>query len=609
MSSTIKTIETALAQLKPGDTRARARLLNRLGRELLPADCQRALETSLECQQLCQGGELERELGEALDIEARTCCARSDFARARARCQDALRLFEKQKDDGGKADALITMGNILATQGDYAKALVNHLSAFKLKQDAGDDAGAAAAAAAISADYELMADYNSALEHALKSLSIQRALNDRPGQAASLMGAGRVYDALGDQQQALQCISESIELFRGSDDGRRGHAYNAMGEIYRKQGEYQNALNHYQKGLKIAEQAHDRQAALAIMINIGQVCISLKQPARAERLFTKSLQDATVLGDRQRQAECLLALGDLLLAQQQEGLGFSYLTQAQALADELGARAVAHRAHRSLAAACKRSGELRSALEHFERYHQLDKEIFNEAAERRRQGLSAQLETQQAERKAEIFRLKNVELVKAFQQLQQLHRSLQEADRQKSKLLEQLSQQAKQLEAMAREDPLTGLLNRRSLALEMAKEFATAWRFKKSLTVAIADIDNFKRINEQFGEDRGDMVLRAVGNMLCKGLRSIDTVGRQGGGQFAMVLAGSNVKNAWRVCDRIRAEIEGYRWAKLAPDLAVTISIGMTDDLTLGDHERMVAQAEAQLAKAKRQGKNQVCWQ
>jgi diguanylate cyclase (GGDEF)-like protein len=339
------------------------------------------------------------------------------------------------------------------------------------------------------------------------------------------------------------------------------------------------------------------------------VCVSLKQTARAERLFTKSLQDATAIGDKPFQAECLLALGDLLLAQQQETLGFGYLTQSLALAEELGARATSHRAHRSLAAACKRAGELRSALEHFERYHQLDKEIFNEAAERHRQGLAAQLETQQAERKAEIFRLKNVELVKAFQQLQQLHHSLQEADQQKTTLLDKLSSQTKQLEAMAREDPLTGLLNRRSLALELAKEFATAWRFKKNLTVAIADLDYFKRINEQFGEDRGDMVLRAVSNMLCKGLRSIDTVGRQGGGQFAMVLAGSNVKNAARVCDRIRAEIEGYRWAKLAPGLEVTISIGMTDDLTLGDHEKMVTAAEAQLAKAKRQGKNQVCWQ
>jgi len=253
MNSTIKKIEAALAQLKPGDARSRSRLLNRLGRELIPGDCQRALEASLECQRLCQGGSLEPELGEALNVEALTCCARSDFARAKAKCQDALRMFEKLKDDSGKAEALITMGNICAKQGDYAKALVNHLSAFKLKQDAGDTAGTSAAAATIGADYELMADYTSALEHYLKSLSIRRELNDRPGQAASMMNAGRIYDALGEQKKALQCITESIELFKGSDDARRGHAYNAIGEIYRKQGEYQNALNYYQKGLKIAE--------------------------------------------------------------------------------------------------------------------------------------------------------------------------------------------------------------------------------------------------------------------------------------------------------------------------------------------------------------------
>jgi diguanylate cyclase (GGDEF)-like protein len=262
-----------------------------------------------------------------------------------------------------------------------------------------------------------------------------------------------------------------------------------------------------------------------------------------------------------------------------------------------------------MAAAHKRAGDLGQALEHFEHYHRISQEMRDETAERKRQGLTARFETQQAERKAEIFRLKNVELAKTFQQLKDLHRSLQDADTQKAKLLNALNRKNKQLEAMAREDPLTGLLNRRSLALEMAKEFSAAWRFKKGMTVAIADIDHLKRINERFGEDRGDIVLQGIGNMLCKGLRTVDTVGRYGGEEFVMVLAGSNVKNAAKVCDRIRAAVESYRWSKLAPGLEVTISIGMSDDLTLGDHEKMIAAAEAQLAKAKRQGMNQVCWQ
>ncbi|MCU0607085.1 MAG: diguanylate cyclase [Candidatus Edwardsbacteria bacterium] len=419
--------------------------------------------------------------------------------------------------------------------------------------------------------------------------------------------AGRPGGATGERAQALRSLGQSIDLFAGSDDIRRSQAHNVIGEIHRRNGDYQAALNHLQKGLKIAEGLGDKRAALSITANIGHVCVDLKQPARAERLFTKTLQDATAVGDKQNQAECLQALGDLLLEQRQEGLGFSYLTQALALADELGARTVAHRALRSLAAACKRAGELRSALEHFERFHQLDRELFTEAAERRRQGLSAQLEMRQAERTAEVFRLKNVELAKTFQQLKDLHRSLQQADTQKAKLVNSLNRKNKQLEAMAREDALTGLLNRRSLDLELAKEFSKAKRFKQKLEVAVADIDHFRRINELYGHQAGDEVLKAVAGLIDKNLRKIDTAARYGGEEFAIVLPETPPDGAMLVCERIRREVEQYRWSKVGQGLSVTVSIGLTGDLGVADHEKMLAAADASMAQAKRAGRNRVC--
>lgn len=609
MSKTVKELEAALAAADPGDTRQRARLLNRLSREVAASDAARALEACLESQRLCQGGGCDLELGEAYDSEAMLCCARADYTRARTRCQDALRLFEKLADDRAKAGALLTMGDILAAQGDYTKALVNHLSAFKLVQADGDRPGQAEAEDRIGSDYALMGDYASALEHHLNDLAIRRELGDRAGQAAALLRIGRVYDATGEPAQALRSIGQSIDLFAGSDDIRRSQAHNAIGEIHRRGGDFQAALNHLQKGLKIAEGLGDKRAALSITANIGHVCVDLKQPARAERLFTKALQDATAIGDKQNQAECLQALGDLLLEQHQEGLGFSYLTQALALAEELGSRVVAHRAHRSLAAACKRAGEPRSALEHFERFHQLDREIFTEAAERRRQGLSAQLEMRQAERTAEVFRLKNVELAKTFQQLKDLHRSLQQADTQKARLVNSLNRKNKQLEAMAREDSLTGLLNRRSLDLELAKEFSKARRFKQQLEVAVADIDFFRRINELYGHQAGDEVLKVVAGLIDKNLRKIDTAARYGGEEFAIVLPETPPDGAMLVCERIRKEVEQYRWSKIGQGLSVTVSIGLTGDLGVPDHEKMLAAAEARLAQAKRAGRNRVCGQ
>jgi len=233
--------------------------------------------------------------------------------------------------------------------------------------------------------------------------------------------------------------------------------------------------------------------------------------------------------------------------------------------------------------------------------------MHDEAAERKRQGLTAQFETQQAEHKAEAFRLKNVELAKTFQQLRDLHRSLQEADAQKAKLLNSVNRKNKQLEAMAREDGLTGLLNRRSLDLELAKEFSKARRFKKKLMVAIADIDHFRRINDLHGHQVGDAVLKVVSELVCKNLRSIDTAARYGGEEFVIVLPETPPDGAMLVCERIRKEVNNYRWSKIAQGLAVTISIGLAGDLTVPDHEKLLSAADARLGKAKRAGRNQVC--
>jgi diguanylate cyclase (GGDEF)-like protein len=607
MNEKIKILEKAVAACPAGDDRKRTHLLNLLGLEMVNVDSGRALELSLQIQRLCLGPEAEPERAEALNLEALARLNLCDLTRAKEIGQEALRLFEVQGGSAGKAVALNTLGTIHSRLGDYAKALVSHLSALRLRQESGDLAGQAEAFNNIGADYELMSDHVNGLDYYCKSLAIRRQLEDKVGQAVSLMNIGGIYQQLGESKKALECLADSIELFGGSGDGRRGHAYNKMGEIYREQGEYQNALNHYQKALKITEAAGDRRASIGIMLDIGQASLKMGQPERAERLFSRSLQAATASGEKYYQAESLLALGNLLLDQRLTEQGLSFLKQALDIGNELRVRAIAQKGHQILSQAHRQAGDYRLAYEHFEQFHRITQELHDEAAERKRQGLTAQFETQQAEHKAESLRLKNVELTKTFQQLRDLHKSLQEADAEKAKLLNSVNRKNKQLEDMAREDDLTGLLNRRSLNLELAKEFSKARRFKKKLMVAVADIDHFRRTNELHGHQAGDSVLKVVAELITKNLRLIDTAARYGGEEFVIIMPETPLEGAQLVCERIRKEIERHRWAKIAPGLSVTVSIGLSGDLSVPDHEKMLSAADARMAKAKRAGRNQVC--
>jgi diguanylate cyclase (GGDEF)-like protein len=101
-------------------------------------------------------------------------------------------------------------------------------------------------------------------------------------------------------------------------------------------------------------------------------------------------------------------------------------------------------------------------------------------------------------------------------------------------------------------------------------------------------------------------VLKVVAELVCKNLRLIDTAARFGGEEFVIVMPETPLDGAMLVCERIRKEVNNYRWSKIAQGLAVTVSIGLTGDLSVPDHEKMLSAADSGLAKAKRAGRNRV---
>jgi diguanylate cyclase (GGDEF)-like protein len=127
------------------------------------------------------------------------------------------------------------------------------------------------------------------------------------------------------------------------------------------------------------------------------------------------------------------------------------------------------------------------------------------------------------------------------------------------------------------------------------------------LSIALADIDHFKQINDRFTHAIGDEVLRQVAHLLREAFRDSDLVARFGGEEFALVLTGLELEAALRVCERVRASIEAFDWAAIHPELRVTLSIGVTDVVSAGSGPAMLALADHKLYEAKRSGRNRVC--
>ena len=173
-------------------------------------------------------------------------------------------------------------------------------------------------------------------------------------------------------------------------------------------------------------------------------------------------------------------------------------------------------------------------------------------------------------------------------------------------LQEELVGQSRRLETMLHEDPLTGLFNRRYVLTRLAGLISGARRHGRPLSVAMIDIDHFKRLNDSYGHDAGDAALVATTIALRDRLRAEDELGRLGGEEFLTLLPDASSEAASVVAESLRASVAGVRTRTDGLELAVTVSVGWATWDGEEDADGLVKRADKALYCAKNAGRNAV---
>jgi diguanylate cyclase (GGDEF)-like protein len=183
---------------------------------------------------------------------------------------------------------------------------------------------------------------------------------------------------------------------------------------------------------------------------------------------------------------------------------------------------------------------------------------------------------------------------------------LEKANAEKERLIAALRERSLKLERESREDPLTGLANRRHFAQRLAAEMEVALAVGHPLSIAVGDLDHFKIINDRLGHVIGDKVLNEVATLMRGECRPTDLVARIGGEEFALILPGLSQEQGLEFCERLRACVERHDWRHVQPDLSVTLSIGLSQWDGSAEVPELLQAADIQLYRAKRAGRNQV---
>ncbi len=166
------------------------------------------------------------------------------------------------------------------------------------------------------------------------------------------------------------------------------------------------------------------------------------------------------------------------------------------------------------------------------------------------------------------------------------------------------------LSDMANYDELTKIYNRRRLMEEAEKEFLRFKRNGKYISALMVDIDNFKKVNDNFGHQAGDEVIKVIADLLKDRIRKTDIIGRYGGEEFLIILPDTNEASTYKFAEEVRELVKEKNIVYADKFIKVTISIGVKsvnrdeEEVTL---QNMIQLADSALYKAKNSGRNKTC--
>lgn len=164
----------------------------------------------------------------------------------------------------------------------------------------------------------------------------------------------------------------------------------------------------------------------------------------------------------------------------------------------------------------------------------------------------------------------------------------------------------RQLSELMTKDSLTGLLKHSRIKEQIALEFARAKRDKKSLCVAMLDIDHFKVVNDNYGHAMGDQVIKALAHLLKQRLRKTDSIGRYGGEEFAVALPNCDPLAAFKLLEDIRTRFKEIRFSAEDQHFSVALSAGAVEAKEFENASDMLIAADEALYAAKRGGRDRV---
>lgn len=392
---------------------------------------------------------------EALEAELKTLAARGEDTPRRVEClldlgeamvidhphrgaalmREALDMARRIGYQRGLARGLAYLGWAEHSRSDLDSALTHFQEAHALLQDSGDRHGYARTLMGLAGVHRSLGNIEHAYATSLEALKIFRDEGDVINEAWTLYGLAGGHTDAGDLDRALDDFNACLRLFGKAERRQpvrdailgRARALNGIGGVYQMRGAYDLALQYHHDSLVIFRNEGAALGEARALDDMGAIYQRQERYDDALECHNESLRLREQVGNRQAQSTSLINLGMLYTRQGRLDDAIDVLRRALAIARDVKSRPKEFQAHEALSTAYQKKGELAKALDHHEMFHQIRDAVVGDHTKARVRNLQIAYAVESAEQKAEIERLRNVELKETNERLEQLLNELKEA--------------------------------------------------------------------------------------------------------------------------------------------------------------------------------------
>ncbi|MCG8349396.1 MAG: tetratricopeptide repeat protein [Chloroflexales bacterium] len=283
---------------------------------------------------------------------------------------------------------------------------------------------------AIGTTYRTMADYPGALTYHFRALQLARKIDNKSQEASTLNNIGLIYNKSGDYLQELAVYQQSLRIYQevGHIHGEAS-VYNNIAMAYLSSGNHHSALLAAQQSLELAQAIGHKTLEANVFCTLGEISTRMEDYQQALNYLQQGVDTARAVGLRFVEMYSLLNIGRLYNQQQQSSVALPFLLQALAIAEETASKAELAQCHQILAEAYKQQHDFAASLYHFEQFHSIEKEIFNDHSDQRLKNLQIIHNTETAVQEAELYQLKNAALEQEVAEREKVTAALGESER------------------------------------------------------------------------------------------------------------------------------------------------------------------------------------